>query len=46
MIKTQIICSHKLEDLKASPKGAQSLGNYQESRIRHLHLMIDKYLNN
>ena len=31
---------------KASPKGAQSLGNYQESRIRHLHLVIDKYLNN
>ena len=30
---------------KASPKGAQTLGNYQESRTRHLHLMVDKYLN-
>jgi len=29
---------------KTSPKGAQTLGNYQESRARHLHLMVDKYL--
>ena len=29
---------------KASPKGAQTLGNYQESRTRHLHLIIDKYI--
>ena len=30
---------------KASPKGAQTLGNYQESRARHLHQIVDKYIN-
>ena len=29
----------------ASRKGAVSLASYQESRIRHLHQTIDKYLN-
>jgi len=29
---------------KASKKGAQSLGNYQEARIRRLHLTLDEYL--
>jgi phenylpropionate dioxygenase-like ring-hydroxylating dioxygenase large terminal subunit len=29
----------------ASKKGAVSLASYQESRIRHLHQTIDKYLN-
>ena len=29
---------------KASFKGAQTLGNYQESRARHLHMMVNKYL--
>ena len=29
----------------ASRKGAVSLASYQESRIRHLHQSIDKYLN-
>jgi hypothetical protein len=27
-----------------SKKGAVSLGSYQESRIRHMHQTIDKYL--
>ena len=31
--------------LKASKKGAVSLASYQESRIRHHHLTLDKYLN-
>lgn len=31
--------------MKASKKGAVSLGSYQESRIRHMHQTIDKYLN-
>ncbi|MNZ29058.1 Biphenyl dioxygenase subunit alpha [compost metagenome] len=30
--------------LKASKKGAVSLASYQESRIRHHHLTLDKYL--
>jgi phenylpropionate dioxygenase-like ring-hydroxylating dioxygenase large terminal subunit len=30
--------------MKASAKGAVSLANYQESRIRHHHLTLDKYL--
>jgi phenylpropionate dioxygenase-like ring-hydroxylating dioxygenase large terminal subunit len=30
--------------MKASRKGAVSLASYQESRIRHLHQTIDKYL--
>lgn len=29
---------------KASRKGAKTLGNYQEARIRRLHLTIDEYL--
>ncbi len=29
---------------KASRKGAQTLGNYQEARIRQLHLTLDEYL--
>ncbi|MEO9469737.1 aromatic ring-hydroxylating dioxygenase subunit alpha [Parasphingorhabdus sp.] len=29
---------------KASRKGAQSLGNYQEARIRQMHLTLDEYL--
>jgi phenylpropionate dioxygenase-like ring-hydroxylating dioxygenase large terminal subunit len=29
---------------RASRKGAQSLGNYQEARIRRLHLTLDSYL--
>lgn len=31
--------------LKASKKGAVTLGNYQEVRIRHFHQTLDKYLN-
>lgn len=31
--------------MKASRKGAVSLASYQESRIRHLHRTLDKYLN-
>ncbi|MEM6708705.1 MAG: aromatic ring-hydroxylating dioxygenase subunit alpha [Pseudomonadota bacterium] len=30
--------------IKASRKGAQTLGNYQEARIRHLHQTLDSYL--
>jgi hypothetical protein len=30
--------------MKASRKGAVSLASYQESRIRHLHQTLDKYL--
>ncbi|MCZ6658169.1 MAG: aromatic ring-hydroxylating dioxygenase subunit alpha [Gammaproteobacteria bacterium] len=30
---------------KASVKGAQTLGNYQEARIRRLHMTLDNYLN-
>ncbi len=30
---------------KASKKGAQTLGNYQEVRTRHMHQVLDKYLN-
>jgi phenylpropionate dioxygenase-like ring-hydroxylating dioxygenase large terminal subunit len=29
---------------KASRKGAQTLGNYQEARIRRLHMTLDEYL--
>lgn len=29
---------------KASLKGAQSLGNYQEARIRQMHLTLDEYM--
>jgi hypothetical protein len=32
------------EGAKASLKGAQSLGNYQEARIRRLHLTLDEYI--
>lgn len=31
--------------MKASKKGAVSLASYQESRIRHLHATLDKYVN-
>ena len=31
--------------MMASKKGRVSLASYQESRIRHLHQTIDKYLN-
>lgn len=31
--------------MKTSKKGAATLGNYQESRIRHVHKTLDKYLN-
>ncbi|GAB5451922.1 MAG: aromatic ring-hydroxylating dioxygenase subunit alpha [Halioglobus sp.] len=31
--------------MKASKKGAVTLGNYQEVRIRHFHQTLDKYLN-
>ncbi len=31
--------------MKASKKGAVSLASYQESRIRHLHKTLDKYIN-
>ena len=31
--------------MKASKKGAITLGNYQEVRIRHFHQTLDKYLN-
>ena len=30
--------------MKASLKGAQTLGNYQEARIRHFHQTLDSYL--
>ncbi|MEM9621541.1 MAG: aromatic ring-hydroxylating dioxygenase subunit alpha [Pseudomonadota bacterium] len=30
--------------IKASAKGAQTLGNYQEARIRHFHKTLDSYL--
>ena len=30
--------------LKAAKKGAVTLASYQESRIRHHHLTLDKYL--
>jgi hypothetical protein len=30
--------------VKASAKGTQTLGNYQEARIRHLHRTLDSYL--
>jgi len=30
---------------QASRKRAQTLGNYQEARIRRIHMTIDKYLN-
>jgi hypothetical protein len=30
--------------IKASMKGAQTLGNYQEARIRHFHHTLDRYL--
>jgi len=32
------------EGARASRKGGQTLGNYQEARIRQLHLTLDKYL--
>ncbi|MGV6807557.1 MAG: aromatic ring-hydroxylating oxygenase subunit alpha [bacterium] len=35
---------YMMKGLKASKKGTVSLGSYQESRIRHLHQTIDKYL--
>jgi len=36
---------YMMKGLKASKKGTVSLGSYQESRIRHLHNTIAKYLN-
>lgn len=30
--------------IKASMKGTQTLGNYQEARIRHFHQTLDRYL--
>ena len=30
--------------MRQSKKGAVSLGNYQEVRIRHMHQTIDKYV--
>ena len=30
--------------IKASMKGTQTLGNYQEARIRHFHKTLDRYL--
>jgi len=30
--------------MRASKRGKVSLASYQESRIRHLHLTLDKYL--
>jgi hypothetical protein len=30
--------------MKASLKSGQTLGNYQESRIRRLHMTLDEYL--
>jgi len=30
--------------IKASPRGGQTLGNYQEVRIRRLHMTVDEYL--
>lgn len=35
---------HMMKGLKASKKGTVSLASYQESRIRHHHLTLDKYL--
>lgn len=32
------------EGFRAAKKGGQTLGNYQESRIRHFHMTLDKYL--
>jgi hypothetical protein len=32
------------EGMYASEKGAQTLSIYQESRIRHVHQTLDKYL--
>jgi hypothetical protein len=33
-----------MKGLKASKKGKVSLASYQESRIRHHHITLDKYL--
>jgi hypothetical protein len=33
------------EGMYASEKGAETLSIYQESRIRHVHQTLDKYLN-
>jgi nitrite reductase/ring-hydroxylating ferredoxin subunit len=35
---------HMMKGLKASKRGAVSLASYQESRIRHHHETLDKYL--
>lgn len=32
------------QGFRASRKGKQTLGNYQESRIRHFQMVVDKYL--
>jgi hypothetical protein len=32
------------QGFRASATGVQNLGNYQESRIRHFQMVIDKYL--
>jgi hypothetical protein len=34
------------QGFRASRKGRQTLGNYQEVRIRHLNQIVDKYLKN
>ncbi len=37
--------AHQQEGFHASKKPGETLGNYQEIRIRHFHRTIDKYLN-
>ncbi|MCX7285490.1 MAG: hypothetical protein NTX28_15865 [Novosphingobium sp.] len=32
------------QGFRASATGVQNLGNYQESRVRHFQMVIDKYL--
>jgi hypothetical protein len=32
------------QGFRASATGVQNLGNYQEARIRHFQMIIDKYL--
>ncbi len=36
---------HVQQGMKASRKGAVSLANYQEVRVRHFHQVLDQYLN-
>ena len=35
---------HMMKGLKSSKSGKLKLASYQESRIRHHHLTLDKYL--